>query len=192
MSLLPSSFFLSDDVVTLSQTLLGKFIVTHFQGQTTSGMIIETEAYKGIEDKASHAYNNRRTARTETMFQKGGISYIYLCYGMHHLFNVVTAPEGVPHAILVRAILPVDGINIMLKRRKMKALSPRLSAGPGTLTQSLGITTALNGTSLTQGPIVIEDRGIKIAKKNIVAGPRVGIDYAQEHRLLPWRFRISP
>lgn len=186
-----NDFYLSEDVVKLSQALLGKFIVTHSNGERTSGMIVETEAYCGAEDRASHAFNNRRTKRTETLFQHGGIAYIYLCYGLHHLFNVVTAPKGSPHAVLVRAIEPVDGIDIMLKRRGMAKLLPRLTAGPGALTQALGITTALDGSLLTSKYLWLEDRGIQFSEKDIIASPRIGIDYAKEHRDLPWRFRVQ-
>lgn len=188
---LSRDFYLSTDVVSLSQALLGKFIVTVKQGERTAGMIVETEAYRGAEDRASHAFNHRRTARTETMYQSGGIAYVYLCYGIHHLFNVVTAPEGCPHAIFIRAVEPFEGQDIMLARRGMKKLASTLTAGPGVLTQALGITTALDGSLLTSKSIWLEDRNIQIAKKDVLASPRVGIDYAKEHRDLPWRFRLK-
>ncbi|MCS5711579.1 DNA-3-methyladenine glycosylase [Candidatus Berkiella aquae] len=188
---LPRDFYLSDDVVKLSQALLGKFIVTDIDGKRTAGMIVETEAYRGAEDRASHAFSNRRTKRTETMFQQGGVAYIYLCYGIHHLFNVVTAPQGTPHAVLVRAIEPVDGIDIMLQRRGMTTLLPRLTAGPGALTQALGITTVFDGSLLSSKHLWLEERGIQFSKKEIVSSPRIGIDYAKEHRDLPWRFRVQ-
>jgi DNA-3-methyladenine glycosylase len=187
---LPKSYYISDDVVGLSQSLLGKVLVTNFNQQLTAGMIVETEAYKGIEDKASHAYNNRRTLRTETMYAEGGVAYVYLCYGMHHLFNIVTGPREVPHAILIRALQPLDGIEHMLTRRKMTQLAYRLSAGPGTLTSALGIHKQHNGSVITKTPIWVEDRDFTISKKDIIASPRVGIDYAAEHRDLPWRFRL--
>lgn len=182
-------FYLNEDVIGLSQALIGKFLVTQFGGEVTSGMIIETEAYKGVEDKASHAYNHRRTTRTETLYQKGGVAYVYLCYGIHHLFNVVTAGKDNPHAVLIRAIAPVDGISIMKARRGVKD-DKKLASGPGTLTQALGITTEHDRCLLTKAPIWIEDRGIEIYPTEIIASPRVGIDYAQEHKELPWRFRL--
>lgn len=188
---LDPNIYLNDDVVFLSQYLLGKFLVTYLNGHKTSGMIVETEAYRGITDKASHAYNNRRTARTETLYQAGGVGYVYLCYGLHHLFNVVTAGEGNPHAVLIRAVEPVEGIPMMLKRRKMAALAPALTSGPGKLTQALGITTTLNGCALTKKPIWIEDRGVTFSSKEIIDSPRVGIDYAKEHKHLPWRFQVK-
>ena len=114
------SFYLNKDVIKISQRLLGKVLVTNINNKLTSGVITETEAYAGINDKASHAYDNKRTKRTEIMYQKGGCCYIYLCYGIHHLFNIITNAEGIPHAILIRAVEPLEGIDIMLKRRKQK------------------------------------------------------------------------
>ncbi|MFI4938450.1 MAG: DNA-3-methyladenine glycosylase [Candidatus Berkiellales bacterium] len=192
--ILPRSFYLNEDVLTMSQALLGKFLVTRIGHQLTSGMIVEAEAYNGVDDRASHAFNDRRTARTETMYQKGGVAYIYLCYGIHHLFNAVTAEADVPHAVLIRAVEPIDGIEIMLQRRRMHKINYKLTSGPGMFTQALGITTEFNGHLLTQAPIWIEERGVVISKKDIVATPRIGIDYAKEHKDLPWRFclRNSP
>lgn len=189
--ILPRSFYLDDDVLHLSKQLLGKYLITQINQQVTAGMIVETEAYFGVEDKACHAYNNRRTNRTEVMYGAGGVAYVYLCYGLHHLFNIVTAQEGTPHAVLIRALEPMAGIPVMLKRRKMAALHYRLTAGPGALTQALGIHKQLTGSILTTQPIWLEDRGIKIAKSDIIASPRVGIDYAQEYKDMPWRFRLK-
>ena len=156
----------------------------------TGGIIIETEAYKGIEDKACHAYQGRKTKRTEVMFQKGGIAYVYLCYGMHFLFNIVTHKENVPHAILVRSIYPTHGIDQMLKRRKKTKWDKKFTNGPGNLTQALKIHKMHNGISL-QGPsIYLEDRGIKIKKENILALPRIGVSYAEEDAYLPYRFLL--
>lgn len=188
---LPESFYLDDDVVAISRALLGKYLVTAIGGVVTSGKIVETEAYRAPEDRASHAYGNRRTARTETLFCCGGVCYIYLCYGIHHLFNVVTGPAETPHAVLIRALEPADGLQSILSRRKMSALNSRVSAGPGTLTQALGLTTEHNGSSL-QGPAVwIENRGDLVQQHEIIAKPRVGVDYAGEDAKLPWRFLID-
>ena len=148
--ILPESFYNRKDVVKIARELLGKILVTEF-GVRTSGIIVETEAYAGITDKASHAYGGRRTGRTEVMYSPGGTAYVYLCYGIHHLFNVVTNIEGIPHAVLIRAIEPVEGIETMLERRGKTKLSPSLTAGPGALSQALGISTALTGTSLQDG-----------------------------------------
>lgn len=190
---LNKSFYTRTDVVQISQDLLGKYLVTNFDGLTTSGKIVETEAYRAPDDKACHAYGNRRTPRTETMFAEGGTAYIYLCYGIHHLFNVVTAKKEIAHAVLIRAIEPVENIEVMLERRTMKKLERRLSAGPGTLSQALNIKTSFSGIDMTKkdSPIWIEDRGDFISAKNIIASPRVGIDYAEECVDWPWRFRIK-
>ena len=154
-------------------------------------MIVETEAYAGTGDKASHAFGNRRTNRTEIMYAHGGVAYVYLCYGIHHLFNVVTNIEHVPHAILIRAIEPIGGIEIMLERRKKEKLQASLTAGPGAMSEALGIKTNHSGLSL-QGPeIYIEDRGIYTAKKDIVETTRVGVGYAADDALLPYRFYLQ-
>jgi DNA-3-methyladenine glycosylase len=187
---LPGHYYQHHDVLHLSCDLLGKFLLTHINGATTGGMIIETEAYLGIEDKASHAFGGRRTPRNEAMYGDGGHCYVYLCYGIHRLFNIVTHTADIPHAILVRAIEPVEGISVMLQRRSKEKVEKTLCSGPGSLCQALGIDLRHNGVSL-QGPeIWIEDRGTRVAKGQIVAGPRVGIAYAGEHAHLPWRFRL--
>ncbi len=188
---LPREFYLRDDVVLISRELLGKFLVTEFDGQLTAGMITETEAYRGPEDRASHAYANRRSARTEVMFKTGGIAYIYLCYGVHHLFNVVTNREDIPHAVLVRAIKPVEGIENMLLRRDRKRVNTTLCGGPGTLSKALGLHYRYSGTALDSEIIRIEDRGIDVPPLQITATPRVGVEYAGEDALLPWRFQIT-
>jgi DNA-3-methyladenine glycosylase len=190
---LPLSFYIREDVVQISRELLGKFLVTNIDGVLTSGMIVETEAYRASDDKACHAYNNRRTARTEVMFAEGGRAYVYLCYGIHHLFNVVTGPQDHAQAVLIRAVQAADNIPLMLKRRGRKHLNPQLSAGPGVLSKALGITTSLSGHSLLskQGRIWIEDRSVPYTPDQIIAGPRVGIDYAEECVQWPWRFRIK-
>jgi DNA-3-methyladenine glycosylase len=195
---LEKDFYLSEDVVALSKDLLGKYLYTKIDGKLTAGIITETEAYAGEIDKASHAYGNRRTKRTEVMFGEGGVSYVYLCYGIHHLFNVVTNYKDVPHAILVRAIKPAEGIKTILQRRniapqkdlqkQIDANYKKISGGPGTVTQALGIKTEHSGIDLTGNKIWIEDKGIKVNKKDIISGPRVGVAYAAEDALLPYRF----
>jgi len=189
--ILPVSFYTRKDVVHIAKELLGKVLVTEFDGTYTSGMIVETEAYAGAADKASHAFGNKRTKRTEVMYREGGTAYVYLIYGIHHLFNVVTHMADVPHAVLIRAIEPLDGIELMLERRKMELPKPALTAGPGAMSAALGIHTRHTGYSL-QGPeIYIEDRGIKILPRNIVAASRVGVAYAAEDALLPYRFYVK-
>lgn len=191
--LLPKTFYTGPDVVSISKALLGKILCTRIDGKLTTGMIVETEAYHGPEDKASHAFGSRRTARTEVMYHEGGTAYIYLCYGIHHLFNVVTATRDVPHAILIRAIEPVEGIDIMLERRQMTSLQPRLTAGPGSLSVALGLHTGLNSEDLVKKNtrIWIEDNGYTIPRKEIIASPRIGVGYAMEWATKAWRFRIK-
>jgi DNA-3-methyladenine glycosylase len=188
---LPLSFYRRPDVVRISRELLGKVLVTRIGNKLTSGIITETEAYEGITDKASHAYGGKRTARTETMYAPGGTAYVYLCYGIHHLFNVVTNAEDIPHAVLIRAIQPLDGMATMLKRRGFTKPAPNLSAGPGTTSQALGIRVAHSGLSLLEGPVWIEDRGLIINKKDIVTGTRIGVDYAGKDAKKPYRFLIK-
>ena len=191
MKRLSKDFFAGEDVVAISRELIGKFLVTNFNNKKTSGMIVETEAYNGVIDKASHAYNNKRTARNEVMYGPSGVSYVYLCYGIHHLFNIVTNKRDVPHAILIRAIIPEDGVDIMLKRRNMKSVTKKFSNGPGTTSQALGIKTSHSGIPLSGKLIWVEDRGVWFDKKDIIAGPRIGVDYAGKDALLPYRFRLK-
>ena len=189
---LNEAFYLREDVVQISQELLGKHLVTNFDGQLTVGKIVETEAYRAPEDKASHAYDNRLTPRTKVMFEPGGRCYIYLCYGIHHLFNVVTASDGIAHAVLIRAIEPVWGIETMLQRRNMPQLKTNLSAGPGTCSQALGLTTAFSGLSLTDDTAMIWIETPVVSEPfQIQSGTRVGVAYAEESAFLPWRFSIA-
>ena len=188
---LSKDFYTRMDPVQISKDLLGKYLVTKIDGAITAGMIVETEAYHGPEDKAAHSFGGRRTDRTEVMFWEGGFAYVYLCYGIHHLFNVVTAVDGVPHAVLIRGVEPAEGVNIMLERREMHQLKPNLTAGPGALSKALGIKTSHTKTPLNSDIIWIEDRGILLEEKEIIASPRVGVAYAKEDALLPWRFRIK-
>lgn len=183
--------FYQQDVISLAKQLLGKKLLTLVDGQLTGGIIVETEAYNGVIDKASHAYNGRFTPRTSTMYKAGGVAYVYLCYGIHYLFNVVTGVEGNPHAVLIRGLEPVDGLSTMLDRRKMTKLAPRISAGPGALAQALGIDKNLNAKDLLGDEIWIEDAGINYDDSQIISSPRVGVAYAQDHALLPWRFYIK-
>jgi DNA-3-methyladenine glycosylase len=178
-------------VVFLARDLLGKLIqVAHSDG-IVSAYITETEAYAGVVDKASHAYNGRRTSRTEVMYQKGGIAYVYLCYGVHYLFNVVTGPENVPHAVLIRGVVPFEGIDLMMARRKLKSVHYKGFNGPGKLTSALGINIAHNATRLTDGSIQLFDAGIRIPDSEIITGTRIGVDYADDDALLPYRFQVS-
>jgi DNA-3-methyladenine glycosylase len=188
---LVTEFYLRNDVVAISRELLGKVLCTNINGVRTEAIITETEAYAGIADKASHAYGDRRTKRTEPMYGPGGTAYVYLCYGIHHLFNVVTNDEGVPHAVLVRAGKPVEGLDEILLRRNRTKVDKTLMGGPGTVSQALGIKTDMTGTSLRGRRIWIEDRGMTVLDKDISVGPRVGVDYAQEDAARPYRFALD-
>lgn len=190
---LQKPFYTREDVVQISKDLLGKVLVTNFNNQKTAGIIVETEAYRAPEDKASHAYQNRYTDRTKVMFEEGGLAYVYLCYGIHHLFNVVTGKKGMAHAVLVRAIEPLENAEYMLKRRNKVTINRQLTGGPSVLSKALGITTHYTGTNLimANSPIWIEDRDIKVDESNIIASPRVGIDYAEECTAWNWRFRVK-
>lgn len=183
------SFYTRTDVVRIARDLLGKVLVTDIAGQRTAGVISETEAYAGIGDRASHAHAGKRTRRNEPMYGIGGTTYVYLCYGIHHLFNVVTNNAEEPHAVLIRAIKPLEGIGTMTGRR---APAKATTAGPGTLSQALGIRTAHSGLDLLGGTIWIEDRGIVVPDSTVITGPRIGVAYAGDDALLPYRFRVAP
>lgn len=187
---LKSDFYRQADTVAVARALLGKKLVTHFRGVTTSGIICETEAYCGTEDRGCHAYGGRFTERTRIMYAAGGVSYVYLCYGIHHLFNVVTHREGEPHAVLIRAIEPLEGTATMLKRRNRKTLTPQLGAGPGLVSQCLGLTTKHTGSSLLGDTVWIESH-TDIADENIISSARVGMHFSGPYKTIPWRFRIA-
>ncbi|MBS1526410.1 MAG: DNA-3-methyladenine glycosylase [Bacteroidetes bacterium] len=188
---LPQSFYLSSDVINVSKALLGKYLFTSIDGLISGGYIVETEAYNGIIDRASHAYGNRRTNRTAIMFREGGIAYVYLCYGIHEMLNVVVSPEDEPRAILIRAIDPTDGLNIMMERRNMDTIKPNITAGPGSVAKALGIDRRLNGVSLQSNDLWIEDRGLSFDDEQIAAVPRIGVAYAGQDALLPYRFYVK-
>jgi DNA-3-methyladenine glycosylase len=188
---LTEDYYLGSDVVAISKNLLGKYLFTCIDGVTTGGYIVETEAYNGIVDKASHSFGNRVTPRTKTMFMQGGIAYVYLCYGIHEMFNIVTSVEGEPHAILVRAINPTDGIEAMQARRNMFVLKSTITSGPGSVAKALGISRNINAISLQSDTLWLEDRGLNFTDEQINIGPRVGVSYAGEDAFLPYRFYVK-
>ncbi len=191
MEKLPIEFYQRKNVLQIAKELLGKVIVTKWDNIVTSARIVECEAYAGVIDKASHAYNARRTKRNEVMYSHGGFAYVYLCYGIHHLFNVVTNSEEVPHAILIRGGEPMKGIKEMLKRTGKKNLDNTLTRGPGNLSKALGIYTVHSGMSLLDKKLFIADDGFRFKKKEISASPRIGVDYAGNHALWHYRFYIK-
>ena len=190
---LPQIFYESTDVVNLAKKLLGTIVISDIEGKITSGIIVETEAYRGPDDKGCHAYGGRYTERTKTMYTSGGTVYVYICYGIHPMFNVVTGPEGDAHAILIRAIEPLTGIEIMQERRKITTTKTDLTNGPGKLAVALGIKKEMNGSLLfkNESLLYITTSNIIIEEKYIVSGPRVGMSVHVgpcAHR--PWRFYI--
>lgn len=190
LKILPSSFFLSEDVVQVAQALVGKLLTTCLSDGVTTGRIVETEAYAGVTDRASHAFGGRRTDRTEVMYHAGGVAYVYLCYGMHHLTNVVTHREGIPHAVLIRALEPVEGLDLMRARSGGRLLDRLLCSGPGRLSKAMGIRTVHTGMPLDTNAICILDDGYRPSQP-IVATPRIGVGYAGEDARLPYRFILE-
>ncbi len=183
------NFFLND-TFEVAKGLLGAVLCTNINAKFTSGRIVEVEVYLGRTDKGSHAYGGRRTKRTETMYHSGGIAYIYLIYGLYSLFNVVTGMENVPHAILIRALEPLNGIDIMKNRRRTDNIL-NLTSGPGKLCSALNITREQNGSDLTGDTVWIEQPENSVLKNNIIRATRIGIDYAEEFIDKPWRFYIK-
>jgi DNA-3-methyladenine glycosylase len=188
---LPVSFFKSDDVVQLSAKLLGKFLYTHIDGKLTGGIIVETEAYRGPEDRGSHAFNNRRTPRNEIMYAEGGVVYMYICYGIHDMLNIVTGQEGDSHAILIRALEPVVGLDIMRLRRGFDTDDRRLCKGPGALARAMGLNKLHNGLSVSGDEIWIEENTDFKSAEKIVSAPRIGLNIDEPYKSIPWRFYVK-
>jgi DNA-3-methyladenine glycosylase len=186
---LDRAFYTRQDVVQIAKELIGKYIFTHFEGGITGGVIIETEAYQGATDRASHAFGNRRTARTEVMYAGGGVAYVYLCYGIHSLFNIVTNMEGFPHAVLIRGIAPVQGLDIMQTRIQKPVAVLGSGSGPGKVSKLLGIHYSYSGIDLLGDRIWLEDRAMSF-KDEIKTGTRIGVDYAGQDASLLYRFWV--
>jgi DNA-3-methyladenine glycosylase len=192
------SFYRQTDVVGIARDLLGKSLYTEYKGVITGGIITETEAYAGEKDKASHAYGGRFTERTRILYHDGGHAYVYLCYGIHSLFNIVTNYKGVPHAVLIRAIIPTHGIDLMLERRGIKKIGKDFCIGPGKVSKALGIHYSHTGLLLSKTEIGnqemkiwIEDNERLVTNEDIGISPRIGVDYAAEDALLPYRFELK-
>lgn len=189
MQKLSKEFYERADVATIAKELLGKIIVTKFDKTYTAARIVEIEAYAGIIDKASHAYNNKRTNRTEVMFGKSGKAYVYLCYGIHHMFNIVTNEEGKPDAVLIRGAEPLEGMDMMLTRMNKKIVDSTIGRGPGNVAKALGIFTTHTGMSLQSKHLFLADDGT--TDFEIMMSRRIGVDYAADHAKWLYRFYIK-
>ncbi len=184
-------FYTRADTLLVARELLGKLLVVPAAGGgRVSGRVVEVEAYVGTEDRASHAHAGRRTARTETMYARGGVAYVYFVYGLHHQFNVVTGAAGEPNALLVRALEPFEGVEWMRRRRVVKD-DRALTSGPGKLCRALAIDRTFDGEDLTGTRVWLEDDGFKVGPADVAAGPRVGVAYAGADALLPRRFWLK-
>ena len=190
--ILKRDFYTRADTLKVARELLGKrLVVPSAEGARVSALVVEVEAYLGVEDKAAHSYGGRRTRRTETMFGVGGTAYVFFVYGMHHQFNVVTGPEGQPHAVLVRAVEPEEGGELMRERRPVPR-ERELTSGPGKLCRALGLDLTFDGEDLTKGRRVwLEETGVRYRPGQLAQGPRIGVDYAAEDALKPWRFWVK-
>ena len=190
LSKLPREFYTRSNVVTVARDLLGKLLVVpSSSGRRVSGIIVETEAYRGPHDRAAHSYGGRRTKRTETMYGIGGTAYVFFVYGMYNQFNVVTNVKDAPHAVLIRALEPVEGIELMRKRRHGQP-DHNLTNGPGKLCIALGIDRKLDAADLLGNKVWIEEYET-VSRARIASGPRIGIDYAEDWIDKPWRFWIK-
>ena len=190
MQKIPKSFYLRNDVVKIAKELLGKILVTNWNNEYTSGRIVEAEAYAGEIDKASHA-SKGKTKRTSVIFEEGGTAYVYLCYGIHEMFNIVTNKNGIAHAILIRAVEPIEGIDIMLRRTGKYVFNETLTRGPGNVGKAFGFHRSQCGLSLQSDELYVADDGYEVDKKLIVASPRIGVEYAGKDALLDYRLYIK-
>ena len=186
---LPPSFYQGSDVTKIARSLLGKFLVTHLPEGLSSGLIVETEAYSWRE-RGCHAFNHKKTNRNAAMFEAGGVSYVYVCYGVHQLFNIVTNKEGLAEAVLIRALEPIDGLDLMMERYETKS-PKRITSGPGKLAKALGITRKHNLENLSGKTVWIEDRNIAVKPSHILSSARIGMNFPGKDAVLPWRFTIK-
>ncbi len=191
MKKLPTHFYKRTDVLLIAKELIGKIVVTNFNSVITSGRIVETEAYVAITDRASHSFAGKRTARNEHMYAAAGTAYVYICYGMHHLFNVVTNAANVPDAVLIRAVEPIAGIDTMLRRTGKLKLDNNLTKGPGNAAKALGISKRHSGFNLINDEIYIADDGFEMAETSIGMSSRIGVEGSGDAALLPYRFYIK-
>lgn len=191
MNKLPVSFYNRKDVLKIAREMLGKVVVTNMDGLVTSGRIVETEGYIGIVDKASHAFGGKRTPRNEHMYHAAGTAYIYVCYGMHQMLNIVTNARNIPDAILIRAIEPLDGLDIMAERTGKSKKDPTITRGPGNVGKALGIHKNYSGILLLDEVIYLADDGFKLLAEAIGVSSRIGVESAGADALLPYRFYVK-
>lgn len=191
MKKLPLQFYQRTDVIAIARDLIGKIIVTKINGAIASGRIVETEAYIGLTDKASHSFGGKRTARNEYMYAAAGIAYVYICYGMHHLFNVVTNKKDIPDAVLIRAVEPLTGIDVMLKRTGKRKSDNTLTKGPGNTARALGISKIHSGVNLLGDEIYIAEDDFEVAGHMIGSSKRIGVESAGSAANYPYRFYLK-
>ena len=185
---LTTDFYQREDTLQIARDLLGKSVFSSIDGELCGGIIIETEAYMGPDDRGSHTFNNLRTPRNEMMFSAGGVVYMYICYGIHNMLNIVTGSSNTPHAILIRAIEPNLNLEVMRDRRNISNDDIRLCKGPGALCKALGLNKTHNGTDLQSDIIWVEDKNFRYSDSQIKATPRVGMNFEGEYKSIPWRF----
>ncbi|WP_411273453.1 DNA-3-methyladenine glycosylase [Daejeonella sp.] len=190
-SKLPVDFYQQPDVVSVARQLLGKHLYSNIGGQLTGGIIVETEAYRGPDDRGSHAYNNKRTPRNEMMYKAGGVAYMYICYGIHDMLNIVTGIQGMSHAALIRSIEPIEGVEIMCERRGVFDNQKRLCQGPGALAKALGLSKLHNGADLQNDDIWLTDEGIRYTDEQVMASARIGMNFEGPYKTIPWRFYVK-
>jgi len=188
MNILPRQFY-ERETTKVAQDLLGKILVREIGNQRITGRIVETEAYAGFDDKASHAHKGQ-TPRNSILFGPAGFAYVYFTYGLHHLFNIVTEDVNFPSAVLVRAIEPISGIEIIRENRPGRDYH-ELTSGPAKLTKALKIDKCFNGIDVTIEDDIWVEEGEEVLKSRIVSAPRVGVGYSEECRYWPWRFYIK-
>ncbi len=186
---LDKDFYQRSDTVSMAKELLGKMLFTNIDDQLTGGTIVETEAYMGIVDSSCHTYNNRKTKSNSTMYEQGGVAYMYICYGIHDMLNIVTGVEGDSQVILIRALEPTIGLDVMRERRGNVPLK-RLCKGPGSLAKAMGLNKTHDKTSLISNSLWIEDDGLEIKEGKIIASPRIGLSCPEPYLSIPWRFTL--
>lgn len=188
--MIPESFYLREDTLSIAKEILGKYVYTNIEGVITGGMIVETEAYLGVTDASCHTFNNRKSAKNATMYELGGVAYMYICYGIHDMLNLVTGPAGKSHVVLVRAIEPTDGIQKMVERRGNVPFK-KLCSGPGSLAKALGLNKSFDRVSLNSEQLWLEDKGIVIESSQIKETPRIGLNCPEPFLSAPWRYLVS-